>query len=171
MAINRGKAFEDVVRESLEKIPDTYVLRLYDPEGGYSGVSNPCDFIVSHNGTMYMLECKAIHGNLLSINSNDPKRKYGNVSNTQWEGMLKAVHITDGWIVAGVLIWWVDHDVTKFVPIQELDILKRCHFQKSVKYDIPVDGNLDILEIAGTKKRVYFDYDFTGFFEKYDKGT
>ncbi len=154
MSVNRGKQFEDVVRDCLEK-SGAYVLRLYDPQGGYVAVANPCDFVVWKDGQMYMLECKAIHGNLLSIHSNDPKRKYGLISNTQWQGLSEALEKS---VVAGVLVWWIDKDITKFIPIDDLEA-KRWAGNKSVRYDYPVG-----YEIAGTKKRVFFDYDFTDFF-------
>ena len=53
---NRGKDFEAVVKEGIEKT-GTYVLRLYDPQGGYASVANPCDFIAFRNHKMFMIEC------------------------------------------------------------------------------------------------------------------
>lgn len=158
MSVNRGKDFEAEVQGALERA-GAYVLRLYDPQGGYVGVANPCDFVAYKGRQMFMLECKAIHKDLLSINSNDPKRKYGNVSNRQWEGMLDAAE--RGGVVAGVLCWWIDRDVTKFIPIQKLQELKE-QGNKSVRYDI--EG---VYEIEGKKKRIFFDYDFSTFFEKF----
>lgn len=160
MAVNRGKDFEDEVRKSLEKIDGLYVERLYDPQGGYAGVANPCDFICYKRPQFYMLECKSTHEDRLAIYSPNPKKKYGMISNTQWEGMLAA---TQFGVVAGVICWWIDRDVTRFFPIQELANL-RDSGAKSVRYDANVS---DSLEIAGTKKRIYFDYDFTEFFQIY----
>lgn len=162
MSINRGKDFEGEVQTALEKDERTYVLRLYDPQGGYAGVANPCDFIVYHHDEwsvpeMYMLECKSLHGDRLSIYGNDPKKKYGKVSNKQWEGMLEA---SKHGVVAGVLIWWIDRDVTKFIPIQDLQRMREEGL-KSIKYDVQA------FNIEGTKKRVYFDYDFKTFFENF----
>ena len=160
MAVNRGKDFEDEVRKSLEKIDDLYVERLYDPQGGYAGVANPCDFICYKRPQFYMLECKSTHENTLAIYSPNPKRKYGMISNTQWEDMLEATRFG---AVAGVICWWIERDVTRFLPIQELAKI-RDSGAKSVRYDTNVSNSL---EIAGTKKRIYFDYDFTKFFEVY----
>lgn len=156
MSINRGKKFEDQVREDLERT-GAYVLRLYDPQGGYVGVANPCDFVVHRKGVTYMIECKAIHGNLLSINSNDPKKKYGQVSNTQWEGLLEA---SEHGLVAGLLVWWIDKDVTKFIPIQTANMLK-AEGAKSIKYVISGGG---VQTVQGRKKRVFFEYDFDRLF-------
>lgn len=159
--VNRGKDFEAVVKEGLENT-GAYVLRLYDPQGGYASVANPCDFVVFHRNSigyadMYMIECKSLHGNTFSIYSNDPKKKYGKVSNTQWEGLLEA---RNKGVVAGVLIWWIDHDVTKFIPIEALNRIRNGG-AKSIRYDI------DAYSIDGKKKRIYFDYDFSDFFENF----
>ena len=157
--VNRGKDFEGIVKACMEEVSDTYVLRLYDPQGGYAGVANPCDFVVYHKQLqMYMIECKSLHGNTLSIFSNDPKKKYGKVSNTQWEGMLQA---TDYGVVAGLLVWWIDKDVTRFIPIQEAERLRSAG-AKSIRYDADIPNSI---YIEGKKKRVYFDYDFQNFFQ------
>lgn len=159
---NRGKVFEDIVKECLEKDPYTYALRLYDPQGGYAGVANPCDHIAFRelNSKFYMIECKSLHGNTLSIFGNDPKKKYGKISNTQWEEMSRASHYN---VVAGVMVWWIDADVTKFIPIQALERIRNSG-AKSIRYDLEIpEGCI----IEGEKKRVYFDYDFTSFFKKY----
>ena len=156
MAVNRGKNFEAVVKDCFEQVPNTYILRLYDPQGGYVSVANPCDFIVYRSPKMYMLECKSVHGNLLPIYSPDPKKKYGNISNTQWERLLNASNYG---VVAGVLCWWVDRDVTRFLPIQTLTGY-RNEGNKSIRYDYDLSNSLII---KGNKKRIFFDYDFTEF--------
>ena len=160
MTVNRGKDFEGIVWECMKRVPNTHVIRLYDPQGGYASVANPCDFVVYQRPQEYMIECKSLHGNTFSIYSPDPKKKYGKVSNTQWEEMLAAAQYG---IVAGCIIWWIDADVTKFVPIQELNKIRETG-AKSIRYDTDIPNSLFI---RGTKKRVYFDYDFTEFFTKF----
>ena len=160
MGVNRGKDFEGEVKDAIEKVSDVYILRLYDPQGGYAGVANPCDFICYKRPQMYMLECKSTHENTLAIYSPNPKKMYGNISNTQWEGMLAATRLG---VVAGVICWWIDRDVTRFLPIQELEKIRNTG-AKSVRYDTNV---LNSLDIAGTKKRIYFEYDFNEFFRTY----
>ena len=162
MAVNRGKSFEDKVKEACEKVSDTYILRLYDVQGGYVGVANPCDYIVFRHGIMYMFECKALHGNLLSIHSRDPKRKYGNISNTQWDEMLKASKCG---VMSGVVVWWVDHDVTKFIPIRELQILRDIGKHNSIRYDLDIPNSITI---EGEKKRVFFEYNMECFFRCFE---
>ena len=46
MAQNRGKQFEDVIKQSFEKLEDVSIDRLHDQTTGYVGSSNICDFIV-----------------------------------------------------------------------------------------------------------------------------
>ena len=162
MSTNRGKGLEDIVKNCIEQLGDVYIQRLYDPQGGYSAVANPCDHICFKRPQFYMLECKSTHENTLSIYTppNPKNKKYGAFSNRQWEGMLEA---TQFGVVAGGIIWWIEHDVTKFVPIQELEKIRNSG-AKSIRYDLDIPNSLII---KGEKKRVYFDYDFTEFFEKY----
>lgn len=160
MAVNRGKKFEDVIREAFEKVPGVSIDRLHDQTTKFKGTSaNICDFIVYKEPYEYYIECKSVHGNTLSIHSNDPKHKYGNISNTQWEGLLEKSQIEG--VTAGIICWWVDKDVTLFLPIQILYQLRRTN-NKSVRYDInEYIGN--VVELNGKKKRVFFDYDMEEF--------
>ena len=151
MSVNRGKQFEDVVKEAFEKLPDVSIDRLHDQTTGYLGSSNICDFIVYRFPTIFYIECKSVHGNTLSIHSNNPKNKYGNITNKQFEGLCEKSKI-DG-VQAGVLIWWVDKDVTKYFPIGYINKLIE-NGQKSIPYT-----NAWGTEVPGKKKRVFFDYD------------
>ena len=118
MAENRGKQFESVIRESFEKVSGVSIDRLYDNQSGYLNIATISDFIVYKEPYEYYIECKSVHGTTFSINSNDPKKKYGLITNKQWEGMLEKSKIQG--VFAGVIVWWVDKDVTKFIPIQTL---------------------------------------------------
>lgn len=157
MAENRGKKFEKVIEESFLRIPDVSVDRLHDQTNGFAGSSNICDYIVYKKPYEFYLECKSVHGNTLSIHGNNAKNRYGNLTNKQWEGLLGKSYING--VIAGVICWWVDKDVTLFIPIQVLEKC-RCCGMKSIRYDFE-DG----IEIKGRKKRVFFDYDMTSFFE------
>ena len=163
MAVNRGKQFEEQVRAGFEKVPNTSVDRLIDPQNGFAGVRNICDFIVYHKPTQYYVECKSCYGNTLSIHSNDPKKKYGNITNNQWEGLLEKSKIPG--VKAGVLIWFIDHDVTYWLDIRLLQKIKDDGY-KSVKYypEWATINSYNLWErIPGKKLRVLFDYDFTDF--------
>ena len=175
MAVNRGKQFEDQVKKSFEQVPHTSVFRLIDPQNGYAGVRNICDFIVYHRPFQYFIECKSVHGNTLSIHSNDPSKRYGMITNNQWEGLLKMSKI-DG-VVAGVIVWYVDQDLTMFYPIQLLSALRDKWGYKSVSYllhkRVEIHAGKKTLVrdnkfyiIPGTKRRVLFDYDMAEFFKE-----
>lgn len=157
MAENYGKKFERVIRESFEKVPDTSVTRLYDSTSGFVGVATPCDFIVYHYPYQYFIECKTVHGNTLP---------FSNITENQWNGLLEKSRI-DG-VIAGVICWWIDKDVTKFIPIQVLAWLDMVGY-KSIRYDTRAPDKYigEIIEITGKKKRVFFNYDMQEFFKEF----
>lgn len=163
LAVNRGKAFEGVIQDAFEKIEGVSIDRLHDQMNGYACSYNICDFIVYQTPYEYYIECKSVHGNTLSIHSNDPKRKYGLISNAQWEGLLAKSKIEG--VRAGVICWWIDKDVTLYIPISTLETMRNLG-KKSVRYD---EISLDCVIIPGKKKRVFWDYDMTTFFKEVKK--
>lgn len=169
MSVNRGKDFENVVRQCFEREPGVSIDRLHDQTTGYAGSSNICDFIVYKYPNIFYIECKSVHGNRLSIHSNDPKKKYGAISNKQWEGLVEKSDICSPGIIAGVMCWWIDHDVTLFIPIETLCICRNVKGQKSVAYDDfnTKSGDTDAILVPGKKKRVFFDYDMKAFLSEF----
>lgn len=175
MPVNRGKKFEEVIRTSFEKVSEVSIDRIPDQTNFYKGSQNICDFIVYKKPYEIYIECKTVHGNTLSIHSNPKPDKYGNlhgfygnITDTQWEGLLEKSKI-DG-VVAGVICWWVDRDVTVFMPIQFLQKQKSMG-RKSIQYGLATcefDTNSPF-ELTGTKKRIFFDYDMNDFFCKLQK--
>lgn len=150
MAINRGKKFESVVREAFERVPNVSIDRLHDQTTGYKQSSaNICDFIVYKKPHQYYIECKSVHGNTLP---------FSNITDNQWNGLLEKARI-DG-VYAGILCWWIDKDVTRYIPIHLLDLLKKDLGAKSIRFDFL---HPDAIYIAGKKKRVFFDYDMENF--------
>lgn len=169
MAVNRGKQFEEVVKRSFLKVDGVSIDRLHDQTTGYRGSQNICDYIVYKKPYEYYIECKSVHGNTFSIHSNPKKGKdgqlhgfYGNITDTQWNGLLEKSKIKG--VHAGLLVWFIDRDVTLYIPIQILQEYYRCG-HKSIRYDIPVSSL--VIAIKGTKKRVFFDYDMTSFFRRF----
>ena len=154
MAVNRGKKFEEVIKEAFERVPDTSVVRLHDQTNGYLGGRNHCDFIVYHKPLEYHIECKSVHGNTLP---------FSNITDNQWQGLLEKSKIKG--VVAGVICWWVDKDVTAFFPIQMLKSLRDIG-DKSISYKGDWTEFYDTWNwhwIEGKKKRVFFDYDMSQF--------
>lgn len=142
MAVNRGKQFENVIKESFEKIKDVSIDRLHDQTTGYVGSSNICDFIVYKYPTLLYIECKSCHGNTWSLS---------NLTDNQYRGLLQKSRIMG--VVAGVIVWWIDKDVTEFFTIEYLRYLKDNDY-KSINYT-----NDNGIVIPGKKKKVFFDYD------------
>ena len=160
MAVNRGKMFEEDIREALLRVPCTSVDRMYDQMSGFKGSSNICDFIAYHYPNMYYFECKSCYGNTLSIHSNDPKRKYGDISNAQWEGLLMKSKYPG--VIAGYFVWFIDHDMTIFIHAEDMKALKDTG-AKSLNYNKLKDLNGSFYILPGEKKRVRFDYDLWDF--------
>lgn len=167
--INRGKDFEGQVHDGFLQIPRVSIDRLPDPMAGYAGVKNICDFMVYKYPLQYYIECKSCYGNTMSIHSNDPKKKYGNITNNQWEGLLDKSKIPG--VKAGILVWFIDHDDTYWIDIRLLQMWRDAG-HKSIKF-FPEWCELgqsmtDCMwtRIVGKKRRVLFDYDFIPFFEE-----
>ena len=157
MAVNRGKQFEKIIYIGFKNITDVSIDRLHDQTTGYKGSTNICDFIVYKKPHEIYLECKTVHGNAFPFN---------NITETQWQGLLEKSHIKG--VVAGVLCWWVEKDITRFIPIQVLQMLKEEQGRKSLNcyWDSCIDvyGNRYYMpEIEGKKKRVFFEYDLNKF--------
>lgn len=157
MAQNRGKQFEEVIRQAFLKVPDVSVDRLHDQVTFYKGSTNICDFIVYKKPYEYYIECKSVHGNVLP---------FSNISITQWEGLLEKSTIKG--VTAGIICWWIDRDITGFIPIQEL---QRCadDGRKSIRFDDGLYSYIEFYPIAGKKKRVFFEYDMDLFFRAIEK--
>lgn len=173
MAQNRGKKFEQIIREAFEKVPNVSIDRLHDQTNGFKGSQNICDFIVYKEPYEYYIECKSVHGNTLP---------FSNITDTQWNGLLEKSKIEG--VFAGVICWWIDKDVTRFLPIQFLQTMREKLNAKSVRYDLRHDfGKMQdgkkftataiwcsdgvevpLVEIPGKKRRVFFDYDMEHFF-------
>lgn len=166
--VNRGKDFEGQVYSGFTQLPYVSIDRLSDPMAGYAGVKNICDFMVYKYPTQYYIECKSCYGNTMSIHSNDPKKKYGNITNNQWEGLLEKSKIPG--VRAGILVWFIDHDATYWIDIRLLQ-KHRDAGNKSIAYHcdwVDFSRETDDLwtRIEGKKRRVLFDYNFIPFFEE-----
>ena len=148
MGENRGKQFEGIVRDCFERA-GFCIDRLHDQTNGFKGSQNICDFVVFRQPNIMYLECKSCHGNTFPLS---------NITQTQWNGLLEK-DLFQG-VYAGVMIWWIDKDVTKFVPIYDLQILADSD-AKSIRFDTAFG-----IEVPGKKKRVFFEYDMEKFWEE-----
>ena len=158
MSQNRGKQFEEVIKQAFEKIPDVSIDRLHDQTTGYLGSKNICDFIVYKEPYEYYIECKSVHGNTFP---------FSNITDNQYKGLLEKSKIQG--VFAGLIVWWVDKDVTAFVPIQFIEWQKTLG-RKSLQYGL-ADGVefedwISCITIPGKKKRVFFEYDLSVIFKE-----
>ena len=151
---NYGKEFENLVKQGFSKIPNVSIDRLHDQMTGYLGSKNICDFIVYKKPYEIYIECKSTRGNTLT---------FANITENQWTGLLEKSKLKG--VKAGVLIWFIDRDVTMFAPIQFLQYMKESGL-KSIKPDPFVLPPYKVIYIEGKKKRVFYDYDFTNFLEE-----
>lgn len=147
---NLGKKFEEIVYSDMQKVEGVSIDRIPDQTMRYKGRTNVSDFIVYKMPVEYYIECKTVHGNRLP---------FSNIS--QFDKLLEKADIPG--VQAGVLCWWVDKDVTRWMPIKSLEVMRKKG-EKSVRYDDPGE----FTNIAGVKKKVYFKYDFNSFFKEYE---
>ena len=151
---NRGKQFEQVIKGAFEKVPGVSIDRLHDQTTGFAGSTNICDFIVYKEPYEYYIECKSVHGNTLP---------FSNITDKQWHGLLEKSKIQG--VYAGVICWWVDKDVTLFLPIQLLQDAQDAGW-KSIRYDVVFEQSVPIVTLTGKKKRIFFDYDMSKFLQE-----
>lgn len=150
---NRGKQFEDVIKKAFLSVPNVSVDRLHDQMTGFRMTSaNISDFIVYKKPYEYYIECKSVHGASLPMS---------NITENQFHGLLEKSEI-DG-VFAGIMCWFIDKDVTYFMPIKQLayDIGLT---KKSINYK--ECWELGYIKIKGKKKRVFFEYDMEQFFKE-----
>lgn len=144
MGVNRGKQFESIIKETFLAVPNISVDRVPDQMSGYAGSFNICDFTIYKYPTLLYLECKTTYGNTFPLSR---------LTDNQFKGMLQKSKIIG--VQAGIILWYVDKDVTYYVPIDVVDNYKRLGI-KSIRWD---DPNPQIIYIPGLKKRIFFKYD------------
>ena len=149
MTVNKGKIWEKCVEESWgNSSPDSFILRLPDQQNGYFGTSrNVVDYIAFNSPYLYLIECKAIKGNILPLSNFK-----------QYERMLNYRQAVN--IKIKFLVWWQDKGITAWVPLDGVTKLKEEN-KKSVHIDYVKDRLYNIIEIPNVIKRVYSKYDLT----------
>ena len=151
MSNNRGKKFEDVIKHCFERVDGVSVDRLRDAQKKLKGVDNPADFIVYKEPHEVYVECKSHTGNTLPFSC---------IREEQLVGMSNKAKIKG--VKAGIILWYIDRDVTVWIPIAEV-VRWKTSGAKSI--NIKDLDSLICIYIQGTKKRVYFDYDMKEFLE------
>lgn len=152
MSKSRGKKFEENFRECLKKCKDISIDRLKDTMDGFKGNSNVCDFIVYSKPNQFYLELKSVQGKYFS---------FGNLTNNQYTGLLDKAKIPG--VIAGVIIWYVDYDITVFVPITEIQKAREENYNS---INLNNMNKFKTLTLTGKKKRVFWEYDVKSFLER-----
>lgn len=146
---NLGKKFEEVVKTSFEKVHNVSVDRLRDAPKKLKNVDNPADFIVYKKPHEIYVECKSHRGNSLPFSCIRTEQIRGLIDKSQIEG-----------VKAGIMLWFIDHDITIWIDIDELCTLIRTGYKSINVKDL---DHIDCIYILGKKKRVYFEYDMKQF--------
>lgn len=148
---NKGKQFEEVVRAAFEKVPNVSIDRLKDAPKKLKNVDNPSDFIVYKKPHEVYVECKSHKGNTLPFSC---------IRQSQLDGMA------DKWlkegVICGFMIWFIDHDLTVWVPFDVITTLMWFGYKSLNIKDL---DKIPHLVVPGRKKRVYFNYDMKQFLE------
>ena len=147
MAQNRGKQYEEKLKEDFLKIPEAFIYRIPDQLGGFKGATGICDFIGFLYPSIYFLEAKTRLGNTFSI-----------ADLTQFEKLMsipayKGIH-------RGVMLWFQDHDKVIYVPITTIAKMKKDG-KKSVNIRTIDNDGYEYLNIPSVKKRVFLDSDYS----------
>ena len=153
---NKGKIFEDVIKKSFEKAQGVSIDRLRDAPKKMKNVDNPSDFIVYKYPHEIYVECKSHKGNTLPFSC---------IREEQIRGMQEKSMING--VKAGVILWFIDHDLTVWIPIREIRFLINAG-KKSI--NIKELDQISHIVIQGKKKRIYFDYYMEDFLRRlYDR--
>lgn len=162
--INRGKDFEREIKYGFERVPEVSVDRLPDQMSGYSGSANICDFIVYRYPYEYYIECKSTY---------QKSFPYKNLTDNQFSGMLEKSNI-DG-VIAGVIVWFIKHDITVFLPIQtiarDMSMGHKSFNMERMFSSTEFTANKDFFILVGEKRKIFFDYDMAEFFDRIDAIT
>ena len=156
MAVNRGKQFEERVKEDLLKLPDVSLERFPDQMSGYQGSKNVCDFGMYLYPCYYYIECKTTNENTFPLSGL-----------TQYDKLLERRGRKG--VRSGVLLWFIKWDKVVYVPVTTFEKLK-ADGKKSVNIKMLQEDTYRIIEIPSVKKRVFMisDYDILRSLEEGD---
>ena len=147
----------------VEKIDNFFIMRLIDGTASWSSAEsenvrfqakNICDFVVSYKGKMMLLELKSV------LKSSLP---FGNIKNSQIEGLTKAFNKNASHMFIGFLVNFRDHEETYFMSIDQFN----QYVTEAERKSIPIDyfRNNCIL-VEQKKKKVRYSYDIEKFMDR-----
>lgn len=143
MANDEGKKFEQDFKGSVP--PDTYLYRLKDDTAGFSGVSNPCDYILYQEPYLWLIELKSHKGKSIPL---------ARIRPNQLQGMHKAVQHKG--IYGGFILNYRELEETYYISVS----LVLEFINKGERQSIPVEWCREMgIRISQTKKRTRYSYD------------
>ncbi len=146
--LNRGKEFEQKVKQDFLKIPGSHLERLYDSMGGYKSIKTRSDFIGYIYPNQYFLEVKSVHGNTFPF-----------TNLKQYNGLLEVSGIHG--IRSGVIIWFVDHQIVCYVPVRTIKQMKQEGLKSvNVKY-IKEGSAYRIINIPSKARKIFLDSNYS----------
>ena len=144
--MNRGKDFEGNFRKQMDSAGFD-VNRVADNTAGYMGGRYICDFITYLYPNIFYFECKTIKGNTFPL-----------TNLKQYDKLLAKKNIKG--VIAGVVLWFYEHDKVLFIPIKTFEKLKENN-QKSFNIKMIGGGEYPSIVIPSIKKRTFMDSDYT----------
>lgn len=152
---NKGKKFEQLVRQQFDNIPNVSVDRIND-NVGYAGAYNIADLIVYRKPYKYYLELKTIKGTSFP---------FSNINKKALTDLVMASIIPG---VAGYyLIWFINLDLTIAIHCKELYEKIYVHDKKSI--GVKSLEEFEYIVVNGKKKRTYYDYNLTELLNKFSE--
>lgn len=146
--INRGKQFEQKLKEDFGKVCGSFIYRIPDQMNGHRTTSqNPCDFFGYIKPLFFMIEAKSISGNTFPINNF-----------IQFERM-KSYRGIPG-LRRGVVIWFTEKDRVVYVPVITIEKMLKDG-KKSVNIRTIDSDGYDYVDLPSVKKRVFLDTDYS----------
>lgn len=84
------------------------------------------------------------------------------IRENQWQGLLKESFKSK--VNAGIICWFIDWDITIFIPIRVLEKMKNKGYKS---FNVIKDINkCEKVYIDGEKKKVFFEYNLQKFLEE-----
>lgn len=154
MAKNRGKKFEQIIRQQFEQIRNVSVDRIND-NVGYEGAYSIADLIVYRKPYKYYIECKSIKGTSFPFSNINEKA----LRDLQYQQILSGVGCY-------FLIWFVALDLT--ICISAREIYEKMYAWDKKSIGVSSFKDFDFIEVQGTKKRKYYKYNLVELLNKLD---
>lgn len=160
MGVNLGKRWEAKFKECwIKTLPESFILRLTDPQAGYYGVRNTCDFICYKKPILFLVENKSTYGNTFPLSRL-----------RQYNSLIRYKDLSG--VAPGVMLWFIDHAKIVWVPITTFEKLK-TEDKKSFNVKMIGDSKYESFEISSEKKKIFLESDYTEFYnwckEKYGR--